>query len=102
MTSKNSSKSMNVNILHLYRNILRHAQVFPSKNRLGIIREIKATFRENKKMKNTKEVERAVKLGIEGLEQLSMYSSLKSKAGDWSVTLSQDPMPRPSGKDMNK
>lgn len=43
---------MSSDILLLYRRILKHALVFPSKNRLKIVKEIKVTFRENKNLQD--------------------------------------------------
>ena len=83
-------------LLLLYRHILKSAVHFPSKNKLKIIKEIKVTFRVNKSLSEPSEINKQIKLAVEGLEQLSMYSNLKFKSGDWSVNMQQQPMPPPS------
>lgn len=87
---------MSTNIVHLYRQILKKAAVFPSRNRIGIIKEIKLSFRENKNLQDPAKIGKAIQLAREGLSQLSMYTSLSSNTGDWSINLSQEPMPKPS------
>lgn len=77
----------------LYRNILKNAKTFPSRNRDGIIREIKISFRENKAITDESKIESCLKLAREGLAQLSMYSNLRSTKGDWKISLTQEPMP---------
>jgi len=77
----------------LYRHILKNAKTFPSKNRLGILREIKVKFRENQFITDQTELATSLRVAKEGLAQLSMYNNLKDNSGDWSVTLAQEPMP---------
>ena len=85
-------------ILHLYKQIIKHAKVFPSKNRMRILKEIRAEFRENKSLTDHS------KIGIEwdkankGLSQLTMYTSLNRSASHWVVELEKNPMPRPASK----
>jgi hypothetical protein len=87
---------MSTNVIHLYRQILKKAAVFPSRNRIGIIKEIKHSFRENKTLQDPAKIATSIRLAREGLDQLSMYTSLRDNAGDWTVNLSQEPMPKPS------
>lgn len=81
--------------LRLYKDILRAAKTFPSIKRDKIAREIRATFRDNAKLENTEEIEKALAVATKGLSQLNMYSNLRlNKSPNWSITLEQNPMPR--------
>jgi LYR motif-containing protein 4 len=80
--------------LSLYKNILRGAQRFPSIKRDGLVQEIRLNFRQNRALEDEKEIQKCLSIAIKGLSQLSMYTSLKPSASQWSVTLDQQPMPR--------
>lgn len=82
-------------IISLYREILKHAQVFPSKNRLRIMNEIKLEFRRNKSMTNQNEIDIELSKATKGLSQLSQYTNLKTQtSGNWVIDLEKEPMPR--------
>lgn len=88
-------------LLHLYRRLLRAAATYPSKNRWGIHAAIREEFRDNRSLdpddpKTLKQIHVAKK----GLGQLQMYDQMNLSKGDpdspnWSVTLEQNPMPKP-------
>ena len=84
---------MSVDVLRLYRHILKSALVFPSKNRERIVKEIKFEFRNNRNLTNIQDIGKALNVAKKGLAQLSMYSNLP-KHSDWAVTLDQEPMPK--------
>jgi len=87
--------------LHLYRRILRSAATYPSKNRWGIYEAIREEFRENTGLDpECPETRKKVKVAYKGLEQLNMYQQTNLGGGsasnpNWSVTLEQNPMPKP-------
>jgi hypothetical protein len=85
-----------------YKKILRSAQSFPSKNRAGIVREIKAEFRAKKSLTNEQEINKAWDVAMRGLQQLSMYNNLDPKKSRWSISLESNPMPRREPKEDSK
>jgi hypothetical protein len=82
-----------MNKLHLYKEILKHAKVFPSKKRDAIVQEIKVLFHANMKESDPTKVEEQISLAVKGLEQLKMYTTLTSSSSTWTVDLEKDPMP---------
>jgi hypothetical protein len=88
----------NPEILILYRQILKRAKIFPSKNRYRIFNEIRAEFRRNRSIEDPKKLETAISLAKKGLGQLSMYTDLPSTQKDWQVNLEEEPMPKPKSR----
>lgn len=80
----------------LYRNILKKAKVFPSRNQKMIYDEIRTEFRENKNLTDMEKITKCVSVAQKGLQQLAMYTDLPKNASKWSVDLEQNPMPKPS------
>ena len=78
----------------LYREILRSARVFPSRNRARIVEEIRVDFRKNIGLEELAAREN-LQLAMKGLEQLNAYSNLPKRSGDWQVHMDSNPMPRP-------
>ena len=76
-------------LITLYRNIIRHAKVFPSKNRFRILKEIRVEFRENKTMTDSYQLSLSYQKATKGLSQLQMYTNLKRgpQSPDWVVDL---------------
>ena len=81
-------------IIILYRDIIKHAKVFPSKNRLRILKEIKAEFRANKTLVDSAKISIELAKATKGLEQLSMYTNLRTQKGAWVIDLEKEPMPK--------
>ena len=79
--------------LSLYRNILRHARIFPSIKRDKVVLEIMDSFRRNRNEQDPEKLRVHLLLGTQGLEQLKSYTCLKDKPGNLSVTMHQNPMP---------
>ena len=75
-------------MLHLYRQVLKAAQQFPSKKRALIIVDIKAEFREGAGVTEAAEVSRRLKLAQDGLARLLSYSGLSRDSKEWSIALS--------------
>lgn len=81
-------------VVSLYRNIVRSAKVFPSRNRNRILAEIRHDFRKNKNLETGEKLSEALGIAVKGLSQLNMYSNLDpTKGADWAVTLDSSPMP---------
>jgi len=75
-------------VLHLYRQVLKAAQQFPSKKRASIIVDIKAEFREGAGVTEAAEVSRRLKLAQDGLARLLSYSGRSRDSKEWSIALS--------------
>ena len=90
--------SGSLSLIHLYRNVIKAAKKFPSKKREKILQEIRFDFRKNAKETDPQKVQQCINLAKKGLGQLSMYSNLSGTHGGWSVTLDQEPMPKPAPK----
>mmetsp|Transcript_1130 Transcript_1130/g.1230 ORF Transcript_1130/g.1230 Transcript_1130/m.1230 type:complete len:99 (+) Transcript_1130:33-329(+) len=95
MTTQEGGKAL----LQLYKQLLRSCATYPSKNRFGIYAAIREEFRENVNLDpNDGGTKTKINVAIKGLEQLRMYDqqSLGGKENpNWSVTLEQNPMPKP-------
>lgn len=61
-------------LLRLYKDTMRNARVFPSKNRAGIVREIRAEWRKKTTIQDPEQQKAAIKAGIEGLKYLRQYT----------------------------
>jgi len=76
------------NVLHLYRQILRAAERYPSVKRPKIIQGIKLEFREKKNLDSQAEIANAIKEADDGLVALRKYSTLVSnKSSEWNWNL---------------
>ncbi len=82
-------------ILLLYRNIVKHAKVFPSIKRDGILREIRSEFRKNKSLMDPIKVNLELQKATEGLNKLMMYVNLEKRSANWVVNLERNPIPAP-------
>lgn len=95
MATQEGSKAL----LHLYKRLLRSSATYPSKNRWGIYQSIREEFRESVHLDpSDPETKKKIQVAYKGLEQLRMYDqqSLGGKQNpNWSVTLEQNPMPKP-------
>ena len=79
----------------LYRQVIKNAKVFPSKNRDGMVREIRIEFRENAVQPDASVQREQVALAYKSLEQLRAYTGLSQSDSSWSVKLETTPMPKP-------
>ena len=71
-------------LLALYRRMLKSAAVFPSKNRAGLLAEIKAEWRANAGLEPGPERDAKRALAADGLRQLEAYTAA-SRPGDASI-----------------
>ena len=85
-----------MSLLSVYRNLLKKAKVFPSKNRTRILNEIRMEFRRNQNLTDPKKLAECIELATKGIQQLSMYSDLPRNSTSWAVTMEQNPMPKPN------
>jgi hypothetical protein len=92
----------------LYKDLLRSASTFPSKNRAGIYREIRREWRVHAIQPDPEVVRKQVAVAYKGLQQLRQYDESAMTGGrgagsaNWTVTLEQNPMPKPPGYDDDK
>jgi len=92
-------------LLVLYRRLLRSCASYPSKNRWGIYEAIREEFRENALLDpSSDDAKKQIGIAYKGLQQLRMYDETVLGGGseenpNWSVTLEQNPMPKPPEKD---
>mmetsp|Transcript_20464 Transcript_20464/g.38749 ORF Transcript_20464/g.38749 Transcript_20464/m.38749 type:complete len:98 (-) Transcript_20464:209-502(-) len=90
-------------LLSLYRQLLRSAATYPSKNRQGIYRAIQEEWRDDITLSpDDPKTKQKIHVAYKGLEQLRMYDAIKLSKGNpenpnWEVTLEQNPMPKPGG-----
>jgi LYR motif-containing protein 4 len=91
-------------LLKLYKELLRSAATFPSKNRARIYQEIRSEWRLNRSLDEPNRLQKEIQVAYKGLQQLRQYDEQSLTGGkvgssSWSVTLEQNPMPKPDGYD---
>ena len=74
-------------VLSLYRQLLKYGKVYPTKNREGLLKEIKAEFREGKGLSNRADIEEKIAVARSGIEQMRLFCKIDKKTMDWSVSL---------------
>ena len=82
-------------VLRLYRQILRNAMVFPSVKREALVENIKLEFRENMDLDDAAELQQKLDVASKGLQQLRAYTGLDGDQPNWSVKMTETPMPKP-------
>lgn len=101
-----SSNATRKELLVLYKQILRSAKTFPSKNRAKIYQAIREEWRDYVDCTDEDKIQKQVAVAYKGLSQLRQYDiaslTANSRGGggnldspDWSITLEQNPMPKP-------
>jgi LYR motif-containing protein 4 len=88
-------------LLVLYRQLLRSAESYPSKKRDSIYQAIREEWRENACMDSPDVIRRQLAVAYRGLSQLRQFDEMTMTGGsagspNWSVTLEQNPMPKPA------
>jgi hypothetical protein len=103
MSAMSSSKPA---LLQLYKKLLRSSATYPSKNRAKIYQAIREEWRENKELEPQEKRDKEIAVAYKGLEQLRQFDehvmSGKPASANWSVTLEQNPMPKPADYDERK
>ena len=94
-------------LLVLYRQLLRACETYPSKNRHRIYQAIREEWRENKNLEQEEKVNKQISIAYKGLSQLKQFDEDTMSGGrpnspNWSVTLEQNPMPKPADYDETK
>ena len=93
--------SQRQSLLHLYRRLLRSAETYPSKKRYEIYEAIREDFRENRSLPpDNEKTKQKIVIAQQGLAQLRQFDEVTmtgsgNDPSSWSVTLSQNPFPRP-------
>jgi hypothetical protein len=83
-----SSASATQPVLLLYRQLLRAAKIYPSKNRNRIVSDIKSGFRSNMHITDAKKIGEELSEARQGLKIMSGINSMVTgRAKDWSVTV---------------
>ena len=78
---------MSASTLTLYRHILKAARTLPSRNRAGIIEDIKLEFRENRAVTDAAALRAKIALANDGLDRMRAYTGLDSGSSAWDVSL---------------
>ena len=78
---------MSGSTLRLYRHILKAAKTFPSKNRAGLIEEIKTEFRVARGETDGEVLKKKLALARDGLDRLRAFSGLDQGSAKWEVSL---------------
>ena len=86
-------------VLRVYRQILRNAKAFPSIKRDALIDNIKVEFRENRHLTDEAQVQEKLDVAVTGLQQLRAYTGFDDEDPNWSVRMTETPMPKPGGDD---
>jgi len=95
-------------LLQLYKRLLRSAETYPSKNRLGIYQSIREEWRINKSLQpDNPKLDKELAIAYKGLQQLRQFDEYTMTGGNigspnWTVTLEQNPMPKPADYDERK
>jgi hypothetical protein len=98
-----SQRSSSSSLLKLYRQLLRALETYPSINRQSIREAVRDEWRSHRHSSDQQLVERQIAVAYKGLEQLGRFDERNMSQGgsssnstNWSVTLEQNPMPRPA------
>lgn len=94
-------------LLQLYKQLLRSAQTYPSKNRLGIYQAIREEWRDHKEQADEAKLNKQITIAYKGLSQLRQFdldtmTQGKVHSANWDVQLEQNPLPKPADYDERK
>mmetsp|Transcript_4566 Transcript_4566/g.11531 ORF Transcript_4566/g.11531 Transcript_4566/m.11531 type:complete len:88 (-) Transcript_4566:1942-2205(-) len=78
---------MSSKTLLLYRHILKAAARFPTKNRAGLITEIKTEFREFRGLTGGTELKSKIAMAMDGLGRMQAFTGLDNDSAKWDVSL---------------
>lgn len=79
-------------ILRLYRRLLKNAKQFPSIKRDTLYEDIRAEFRDHKNETDPKKLAQCVDAAVRGVKQMEQYTNLSDQHGEWSIQLEEDPL----------
>jgi LYR motif-containing protein 4 len=87
-------------LLMLYRRLLRSAAIYPSKKRASIYQAIREEWRDDAKLTDYDKIQQRITVAYKGLSQLRQFDEMTMTGGvlgssNWSVSLEQNPMPKP-------
>lgn len=105
--SSMSSGPSRTELLMLYRRLLRAASTYPSKKRTSIYQAIRVEWRDDAKLnpsEHNDKIQERITVAYKGLSQLRQFDVTTMTRGNigspnWSVTLEQNPMPKPDNYD---
>lgn len=101
------SRPTRFDLLVLYRRLLRSAATYPSKKRDSIYEAIRLEWRDDAKLTDESRIRERIEVAYKGLSQLRQFDEVTMTGGNigspnWSVTLEQNPMPKPADYDEKK
>ncbi|CAM9600471.1 unnamed protein product [Phaeothamnion confervicola] len=76
----------------LYRQILSCARAFPSRNREGLVLEIRQEFRANATETDPAKLQRQRATALKGLKQLQQYGGFKDSDSNWCLETEKAPL----------
>ena len=94
LSSSSQTNSKRVALRALYKQVLRHARVFPSKGRDELVENVRAEFRQNATATDPTFIDQEITRAKEGLRDLQAYTGMVSGRGDWSIQLKETPLPQ--------
>ena len=80
-----------MDVVRMYRTILRLTKKFPSIKRDQLLQDIKVEFHINKGLTDAKVIEEKIVIAQRSVQQLGMYVNLDYKQTNWSVDLEKNP-----------
>jgi Complex 1 protein (LYR family) len=94
-------------LLMLYRRLLRSAAIYPSKKRESLYEAIRSEWRDHAKLTDEIRIQKRIEVAKIGLNQLRQFDEATMTGGkmgspNWTVTLEQNPMPKPADYDEKK
>jgi hypothetical protein len=107
LNSAMSGGPSRIELLMLYRRLLRAASTYPSKKRTSIYQAIREEWRDDAQlnpMEQNEKIQERITVAYKGLSQLRQFDVMTMTGGNisspnWSVTLEQNPMPKPANYD---
>jgi len=78
-------------LLGLYRQLLRYAVKFPSRNRRGIYDSIQYEFRRNRAVTEPKVLQRELQRAVMGLDHMRQYVDIDRSQRTWDIDLTRRP-----------
>jgi Complex 1 protein (LYR family) len=101
------NKPTRFELLMLYRRLLRSAATYPSKKRESLYKAIRLEWRDDAKLTDEIRIRKRIEVAYKGLSQLRQFDEVTMTGGNvgspnWTVTLDQNPMPKPLDYDERK
>jgi LYR motif-containing protein 4 len=89
-----SSNVSKADLRHLYKQLLRGCETYPSKNRTAIYQSIRQEFRVHAHLQDDDKIKQQINVAYKGLNQLHLYDNHRTTTS-FAVQLEQNPFPKP-------